>query len=56
MEKKKGFESLSEEDKEFVRAKVKPKFPDMEVHLEIFDLPSGKELYVYCDGRCVVKD
>ncbi len=42
---------FSDEDKEFIESKVRPAYEKMETHCEIFDLPSGSELWLYCDGR-----
>ena len=46
-----SIEKLSEEDREFINTEVRAAFPEMVTHAEIFTLPSGKEIWVYCDGR-----
>lgn len=47
---------LCREDVEFLNNVVRPGFEDMEVHMEIFDLPSGKTLHLWCDGTADVID
>lgn len=41
---------VNEADWWWIQENVIPKFPKMETHLEIFELPSGKELHLWCDG------
>lgn len=42
--------NFSSNDYKFILDKVRPAFEAMETHVEIFELPSGKNLWMYCDG------
>lgn len=46
---------FSDEDIDYLKNKVRPAIERMTTHLEIFELPSGKELWAYADGRCFVR-
>lgn len=41
---------LSDEDRKYIDTEVRAAFPEMETHLEIFPLPSGATLHLWCDG------
>lgn len=51
MVNKDEWDSLSDEDKEYIQKWRIENYPNMQTHAEIIDLPSGKEFKCLCDGR-----
>jgi hypothetical protein len=46
---KNGVFEFNDVDTEYLKAVVRPAAEVMETHMEIFDLPSGKTLNLWCD-------
>jgi hypothetical protein len=49
-------EGFTDEEWNYIDTVVKEAFPEMESHVEIFTLPSGRELWMYCDGTWRVEE
>lgn len=47
---------FSEEDAKKIKEFRDKEYPHMETNVEIVGLPSGKNIWVYCDGRVFLED
>lgn len=50
------YSDFSEEDLKRVKEFRDREYPNMETNVEIVGLPSGKNIWVYCDGRVFLEE